>query len=75
MIRTIPKNPIAGLNPISEADPVNEVSKETWDNLATAIMATAPRSQQRPERRTAASRTRRRALTLTLAGGVATALL
>jgi len=75
MSPTIPKNPIGVLNPISEEDPVEEVSKATWDNLAAAIMATPPRSQQRPARRTGAVRARRPALTLVLAGGAATALL
>ena len=68
MSPTTPHHPIRVLNPISGDDPLDAVSRDTWDDLAAAIVATPAPAPHRP-RTHARVRTRWPVLRLAVGAG------
>jgi hypothetical protein len=68
MSPTTPHHPIRVLNPISDDDPLDAVSRDAWDDLAAAIVATPAPAPHVP-RTHARVRTRRPVLRLVVGAG------
>jgi hypothetical protein len=70
-----PRNPIGVLNPISDNDAIDAVSRQTWADLAATIVATPSPAPRRPRPRYPRVPARRPALRLTVAAGAVAAAL